>query len=124
MDEAEFDAYLNLRPLGRDDITRADAQARRCTALGVALWGRNSADLQRQLLAPRPEIPLGFDLADFWDLLRSSQRISEALGDPRRTWLLPLARSSASISVGSQQFTVWEARCEIVRRAIEYLESR
>jgi hypothetical protein len=81
MDEAEFDAFLNLRPLGRDDVTRADAQALRSTALGVALWGRNSADLQRQLLAPHPEVPLGFELADFWDLLRSSQKISDALGD-------------------------------------------
>ena len=103
---------------------RVEAQMRRCSALGRALWGRNAADLQRQLLAPHPEIPLGFDLSDFWHLLRSARQIAEALRDPKRACLIPSARSSASISIGARQFTEWEARCEIVRRAIDYLESR
>lgn len=101
---------------------RAEARARRCTALGVALWGRNSADLQRQLLARHPEIPSGFELDDYWHLLGST--LSRGLVHPRRAWLRPFAHSSATISVGAQQFTEWEARCEIVRRAIEYLQSR
>jgi hypothetical protein len=101
---------------------RADAQARRCTTLGIALWGRNSGDLQRQLLASHPEIPPGFDLENFWYLYRSAQRIAENLNNPRHAWSLPFARSSAMISVGTQRFTEGEARCEIVRRAIEYLE--
>jgi hypothetical protein len=29
-----------------------------------------------------------------------------------------------TIVVGTERFTVWEARREIVRRAIEYLENR
>jgi hypothetical protein len=124
VDEADLDAFVNWRPIGRDDLMRAEEQTRRCSALGRALWGRNAAHLQRQLLAPHPEIPVGFDLADFRVLLRNSQLIAVALRDPRRAWLLPSARSSASISVGTQQFTEWEARCEIVRRAIDYLESR
>jgi hypothetical protein len=124
MDEEEFDASFHLLPFGRVDATRADAQFRRRTALGVALWGRNAGDLQRQLLAPYPEIPSGFDLAEFRDLLRSAEGISTVLSDPGRAWLLPLARSSAIISVGTQRFTEWEARCEILRRAIEYLEKR
>ena len=124
MDEEEFDALTHLRPLEADDVMRTEAQARRSTALGVALWGRSSADLQRQLLARYPEIPSGFVFCDFWNLLRSTERISEGLADPRRAWLRPFARSSATISAGTQQFTVWEARCEIVHRAIQYLESR
>lgn len=124
MYEEEFDASLHLRRFGRDDVAQADARARRCTALGIALWGRNSGNLQRQLQAPHPEIPAGFDLSDFWDLLRSTRRISDSLSDPRRASLFRLGRSSATIFVGTRQFTEWEARCEIVRRAIEYLESR
>jgi hypothetical protein len=30
--------------------------------------------------------------------------------------------ASPDIFVGAQRFTAWEARCEIIRRAIEYLE--
>jgi hypothetical protein len=36
---------------------RIDAQARRSSALGIALWGKTAEDLHRQLLAPHPEIP-------------------------------------------------------------------
>lgn len=103
---------------------RADGRARRATALGIALWGRNAADLERQLAAPRPEIPAGFDLADFRDLLRSASAISEAVGDPRRQWMHSLAQSSATVWARGQPLTTWEARCEVVRRAIEYLEKR
>jgi hypothetical protein len=90
--------------------------------LGIALWGRTPEDLQRQLLAPSPEIPSGFDLADFRELQRSAHEISARLSDPRFRWLSHLAFSSHTFFVGNQRFTAWEARCEIVRRAIEYLE--
>jgi hypothetical protein len=96
---------------------RADARARRCATLAVALWGRTSDFLERQLLAPHPEIPSGFELADFRELEARVRIISKVLGN----------RSSSALSpmfVGSQYPTLWEARREVVRRAIEYLENQ
>ena len=122
MDEAEFDSLMQSRPFGREDAMRADAALRRRSTLGLALWGRTSADLQRQLLAVHPEIPSGFNLDDLRDLERSIHTISSFLSDPRFAWLSHLAFCSWVISAGTQHFTAWEARCEIVRRAIEYLE--
>lgn len=118
MDEEDLDLLIGGRPFGTADAMLLDVQARRCTALGIALWGTTSAGLQRQLLEPYPEIPSGFDLADFRRLHRSAHTISTS------SWLTHVARSSAIIFVGSQSFSEWEARCEIVRRAIEYLERR
>jgi hypothetical protein len=123
MDEQQFDSLFQ-QPFGRQDAIQADARLRRCIALGIKLWGRTSDDLQRQLLSPYPEIPSGFDLEDFRELQRSAQIISQNLGDPRNVWLSRSAISSATIFIGTQRFTAWEARCEIVRRAIEYLEKR
>ena len=120
MDEDEFDSTMHLRPFGLDDARLAEAQFGRSATLGAALWG----NLQRQLSAPYPEIPSGFELADFRHLLRSAQAILRLSGDPRFVTLGPFVRSWATISVGGQRFTEWEARCEIVRRAIEYLEKR
>ena len=122
MEEEEFDSLMQSRPFGREDAIRADAALRRRSTLGLALWGRTSADLQRQLLAVHPEIPSGFNLDDLRDLERSTQVISSCLSDPRFAWLSHLAFSSWVISAGTQHFTAWEARCEIVRRAIDYLE--
>jgi hypothetical protein len=122
MDEQQFDSLFQ-QPFGRQDTIQADARLRRCIALGIKLWGRTSDDLQRQLLSPYPEIPSGFDLEDFRELQRSAQIISQNLGDPRNVWL-SRSISSATIFIGTQRFTAWEARCEIVRRAIEYLEKR
>lgn len=124
MDEEEFDSLTQSRPFGRQDAMRADVQLRRRMTLGISLWGRTLDDLHRQLLAPSPEIPSGFELADFRELQRSAQEISAGLGDPRFASLSQshLAFSSQTILVGIQRFTAWEARCEIVRRAIEYLE--
>jgi len=122
MDEEEFDSFMPSRPFGTEDAMRADARLRRCTTLGMALWGRTLEDLQRQLLAPFPEIPLGFDLADLRELQRSAHQISACFRDPRSKWLSRFASFSPAISVGTQRFTMWEARSEIVRRALEYLE--
>jgi hypothetical protein len=98
---------------------RADAQLRSRSTLGLALWGRTSADLQRQLLAAHPEIPSGFSLDDLRNLEREAHVISTLLSDPRFGFLSHLAFCSWVISAGTQLFTAWEARCEIVRRAIE-----
>jgi hypothetical protein len=116
MNEEDFDSSMEARPFGTAEVMHAEAELRRCVALGVALWGRTSHDLQRQLLAPHPQIPAGFDLADLRKLQRSVQIISTA------SWLPRSTLSSPMIFVGAQRFTTWEARAEIVRRAIEYLD--
>jgi len=122
MDEQEFDSLFQ-RPFGVEDAMQADARSRRSVTLGVALWGRTSGELRRQLLAPHPEIPPGFELDDFRELERSAQIVSYGLSR-RRFALVSPAWASLSVSVGNQRFTVWEARGEVVRRAIEYLENR
>jgi hypothetical protein len=129
MDEEEFDALMKLRPFGTEDAVRWYAQVRGDIGLGMtlgsALWGRTSEDLQRQLLAPHPEIPSGFDLADFRKLLQWTVQMSSAvLAVQRMRGLSPAVLPPAAVFVGTLGFTVWEARCEIVRRAIDYLEKR
>ncbi|MDR3701886.1 MAG: hypothetical protein P4L56_19710 [Candidatus Sulfopaludibacter sp.] len=124
MDEEEFDAMMGARPFGLEDARRLEAQWHRSATLGNLLWGMTSADLQRQLLAPYPEIPSGFALADFRDLQRTADRLARLARDPRYSALAAMGRPSATITVGTEQFTAWEARCEVVRRAIGYLEKR
>lgn len=124
MDEEELDAMLGARPWRVEDAKRLEAQWSRSASLGLALWGRTSADLQRQLLARYPEIPAGFALSDFRDLLRTAVVLARLARDPRFAAITGMGHSSATITVGTERFTAWEARCEVVRRAIEYLESR
>ncbi len=116
MDEQEFDSRFPGRPFVREDAMQADVRAGRCTALAVALWG--TADyLQRQLLAPHPEIPSGFELADFREL---QQRVLVF------QWFCSnrdLVRRFPTF-MGAQHPELWEARREVLRRAIEYLEHR
>jgi hypothetical protein len=87
---------------------------------------KTSEDAQRQLLASHPEMPAGFDLADFRKLLQWTATMASAVLALQRmrgaapSSILP----SPTVFVGSQGLTLWEARCEIVRRAIEYLEKR
>ncbi len=122
MNEEDFDSLMRFRPFGIDDMLRSEAQARRATALGMALWGMTSDDLKRQLLAPHPEIPSGFDVDDFRELQKSIRTIAARLRDPRQQWLASLpgirALCSPVIVVGARQITALEARCEIIRRAI------
>jgi hypothetical protein len=124
MDESEFDAAFPGRPFGTGDGVRWEAQARRTERLALALWGRSAGDLQRQLLSRYPEIPPGFELADFHELYRTTRLFLHALNDPKRSWLHHYGRSGGVVFVGDRQFSEWEARCEIVRRAIEFLELR
>jgi hypothetical protein len=126
MTEEEFDALMQARPFGTADALQAEAQMRRRMALaatlGVALWGKTSGDLQQQLLKPYPELPSGYDLSDFRELLDISvEMVSAILATQKMAGLSPLV-SSPTFFVGTQSFTLWEARCEVVRRAIEYLE--
>ena len=121
MDEQEFDSLFQ-RPFTSKDAMRADARLRHNASLALALWGRTPDDLQRQLLAPHPEIPSGFNLANLRELLRSAHLISDVMNNPRFGWVSP--SNSSAMFVGSQRFTVWEARCEVVRRAIAHLENR
>jgi hypothetical protein len=129
MDEQEFDALFQ-QPFGREDFQRLEAGLGRCGTLAAALFGRTPEDLCRQLVASHPEIPSGFTLADFRDLERHAQTISGLVlsgsSNPRLVWLSPWLTqfASATITVDGQGYTVWEARSEIVRRAIEYLERR
>jgi hypothetical protein len=115
MDEEEFDALIKLRPFGTEDAKRADLQYRRSMSLcmRLALWTKTADDLQRQLMALSPEIPSGFDLADFQDLLRITEPFADATSH----------LESNAVVVGTLRFTEWEARCEIIRRAIAYLEN-
>ena len=129
MDEEEFDARMKLRPFGTEDAMHWYAQIRGDIELGMtlcsALWGRTSEDLQRQLLAPHPEIPSGFDLTDFRNLLQWTAQMSSAVfAVQRMRGLSPAVLPPAAVFVGTHGFTMWEARCEIVRRAIDYLEKR
>jgi hypothetical protein len=96
MDEQEFDSLFPPRPFGTAEAMGAVARLRRCGTLGLALWGRTSDDLRRQLLAPHPEIPPGFDLEDFRELQQFAQLISSGLASSRNVGLppFPLATSS------------------------------
>ena len=125
MDEQEFDALFPSRPFGTQDAMREDARWRRCATLGTLLFGKTADDLRRQILASHPEIPPGFDLADFRDLQRHLEMITGALSSPRNTWLSPLASAAFGvIEVGTKSLSVSEARIEILRPAMNYLENR
>jgi hypothetical protein len=127
MNEEEFDALIKARPFGTEDAMRWDAQIRGdfglCMTLGAALWGRTSEDLRRQLLASHPEIPPGVGLADLRKLLQvTAQAASAVLLIQQRYGLSPGA--APVVTAGTQSFNLWEARHEIVRRAIDHLEMR
>jgi hypothetical protein len=129
VDEEEFFAFMSSRPWGSGDAAQWEAQLRRntklVTTLGLALWGRTPEDLQRQWLASHPDIPPGFDLADLRELLQWAAQMNSALVLLQRMrGLPPSVLSSPPVYVGTRGLTVWEARCEIVRRAIVYLEDR
>ena len=124
MDEQEFDALFSSRPFGTQDALREDARWRRCATLGTLLFGKTPDDLRRQFLASHPEIPSGYDLADFRDLQRHLEMVTGALSNPRNTWLSPFGTAAfGAIVVGTQRLSVWEARLEILRRTIDFLEN-
>lgn len=91
----------------------------RLAVLAKGLWGSTPQDLERQLLARHPDLPPNFDIAD----LRKLLYVASLLSQPRAASVLPIRFSSQHIVVGTQRFTTWEARREIVRHAIEFLEN-
>ncbi len=102
-----------------------DARMRRSATLAVALWGKAIDDLQCQLLSPYPKILAGFNLVDLRELQRIARQASSInLSHPRFAWLRHLAHAHefTVISAGTQRFTLWAARCEVVDRAIAFLE--
>lgn len=118
MDEKDYFESRNWRPFGTEDAARIEAQLRRFSALGQALWGIRSEHLERQLQLLRPEIPPGFVLEDFRELLKFMDFTN------RYSWARSWSEFSQIVSVGTQELPRWEARREIVIRAIEYLERR
>ena len=124
MHEEEFDALIQSRPFGTEDARRVDLRIRRRASLATTLWGKTPDDLRRQLLARSPEIPSGFDLADFRELLRTTVQLLTEMKSPRNDLMSRMAFASQTIVIGTQRYTEWEARCEIIRRAIWYLENR
>ena len=130
MTEDEFDSLMrSRRPYGTKDAMNAEAKMLHgmtlMSTLGTALWGKTDDDMRRQLLKPHPEIPVGFDLPDFQELLHvCNQVVSAVSAIHKAAGEAHLLTWSRSIVVGSESFTVLEARCELVRRAIEYLENR
>ena len=118
MDEEEFEKLIKPRSFGTNEAKQADFHFRRRALLATSLFGKEVDDLRRQLLTPFPEIPLGFDLADFHELLRFTAEISAAMGTHQKV------TEFRTIVVGTQRYTEWEAQCEIIRRAINYLENR
>ncbi|HEV2135279.1 MAG TPA: hypothetical protein VGR47_13675 [Terracidiphilus sp.] len=116
MDEENFFESRGWRPFGTQDAARIEAQWRRFSALGQALWGSRSEHLERQLQLSHPEIPAGFALEDFRELLKFMDLTT------RHSWARSWSDFSQTVSVGTEELTRWEARRQIVIRAIEYLE--
>jgi hypothetical protein len=65
---------------------------------------------------------MGCTLGDLQRLQHYLDRLSKATGNLQDAWLSPLALSSLTMLAGPSRLSGLEARSEIVRRAIEYLE--
>lgn len=126
MDEQEFDALFPYRSFGSKEATEQDGRLRRCSTLAIALFGKTSDDLRQQLLASHPKIPHGFSLSAFRYLQKQTERaLAIDPTSPRfaRSSIFQLL-ASRTISVGAQRYSMLEARYEIVRRAIDFLENQ
>ena len=119
----EFDSLMPNRPFRSEDLRQAEADAGRFTTLALALWGRTRADLASRLDAP-PQIPPGCTLADLRRIQQYIQRLSAEAGKPHNAWLAPLTLSALGMIAGSPQVSEGlQARLEVLRRAMEYLEN-
>lgn len=126
MNEQEFDAARQWRSFGTQDGMKLERKFERLATFGLALWGRKPDDLRRQLTAPHPEIPSGCSMDDLRHLLGQAQSMLSAYRtmDHSARILLDRMFKGDVIKIDSEHFTVLEARYEIVRRAIEWLENR
>ena len=116
MNEHEFFALHPMRPWKRSDFENALPSAPSFW-LCAKLWG-DVGKITRQLLLNSPEIPTGLGLPE----LRMWERMLVHFGS---NWpATPGIPNHLVIIVGGLSYTVWEARYEIVRRAIEFLERR
>ncbi len=116
MNEQEFFAQHPMRPWKRSDFENALPSAP-AFWLCAKLWG-DVGRMTRQLLANSPEIPRGLGLPE----LRMLERMLVRFGG---SWpATPGIPKDSTIVIGGLCYTVWQARYEIVRRAIEFLERR
>lgn len=113
MNEHEFFAQHPMRPWTHSDFQREGGALARALPLSAELWG-DPETLRRGLLAAFPEIPVGLGLPELRVLERLA-RLGLRFGD---------RRAEPMVIINGRSFTVWEARYEIVRRAIEFLERR
>lgn len=119
MDEDEFFAQHPMHPWTRSNFENAHQEG---TALAQALWLSNKLwgdheTMKHQLLATSPEIPAGIGLLELRALERMARlglRYSDTQYSPRAP--------KAFVWIGERSLTIWEARYEIVRRAIDSLE--
>jgi hypothetical protein len=123
MDEEEFDSMRNWAPWGTANFRRTEVQQRRVATLSAAVFGRSNDYLQRQLLAGHPEAPEGFDLDDYRELQRHMGLLEAVMNGGRHLKVLRVLPDFwQPIVIGTQSYTAWEARREIVRRIIEFLK--
>ncbi len=116
MKEQEFFARYPMRPWKSSDFQGASPSAPPLW-LSARLWG-DAGRMTHQLLADSPEIPTGLALPE----LRTLERLLVHFGGG---WpATPGIPKESVIMIGGLSYTMWEARYEIVRRAIEFLERR
>lgn len=85
--------------------------------LSAKLWG-DADNLQRQLSATRPIVPEGLGLAE----LRFLERLAFAFLQMKDRVPVPGFVKNATIVAAGRRWSIFEARYEIVRRAIESVE--
>jgi hypothetical protein len=122
MEEKEFDSLRLWRQFEFQDAQHGG----RLVAFALALWGRTPEDLRRQLLAPTPEVPPGCGLANLKQLEQQARLILAHYTKKVAKFptILSQLHPNELIVVGGKSFNVLEARCEVGRRAIQYLENR
>jgi hypothetical protein len=109
MDEETFFSSIPCRPWRNSDLEKSQA----ALVLSSKLWG-DTENLRRQLLATSPEIPSGLSLQGLRTLLGVAY-LGLQFADR-----IPMGRMPVGtrITVGGQQFSIQEARYEIVQRAL------
>jgi hypothetical protein len=113
MDEHEFEALREWQAFSSNDVKMYEA----LPALALELWGRTAEDLRQRLLAPTPKVPYGCTLRDL--------QMLEQQATMMRKFAARFGRlGTETIAIGTDTLSVLEARCEVVRRAIDYLEGR